>query len=407
MTEYRKVTPEEKLHVSRIQNIVFGGGDNEKEIREQIAKGEYDSENTYGAVDETGRVVAGMEIISYIMWFDGHKVPMYGIAGVASLPEIRRQGNVRKIFEKVFDDIYEKGAVFSHLYPFSYDYYRKFGYENCGAVKKYNLQLDAARRLKNNGTAHEFIKKEDTDNTVRDKLIEIYEDYASKHNIMLSRSQERWDEVFDISLFGSNRLYYWKNEASEIKSWAKFRKKDDIMEINDIAWLDNESMLGILQFMGMFEGAAEKMSVRASPEFVPDLYWNDLYDIETENQWMGMNRVVDAKRALELIKKPCGENARARDNSGRFTIKVNDKFAKWNNNTYIVEYGGGESAVKTASDISVTPDIEVSETALMQLVLGVYEFEPTAHRYDVQVNGNRQTLKNVFCKKNMLIMDYF
>ena len=397
--EYRKVTPEEKMHVSRIQNIVFSNSSNgpeiEQEIREQIAKGEYNSDNTYGAVDEHGRVLAGMDMIPYTMWFDGHKVPMWGVAGVASMPESRRQGNVRKIFEKVFDDIYEKGAVFSHLYPFSYDYYRKFGYEHAGSVRKYTLPLEYARKLKNNGTTHEFVKGYDNSDEARAKLIGIYEAYASRHNMMVSRSEHSWNGVFNIALFGADRLYYWKDAAGEVKSWVKFKKDGDNMQVNDIAWLDHESMLGVLQFMGMFDGAADNLRLVASPEFIPDLYWNDVWDIEEERTNMGMNRVVDAKRALELIKK---------DGEGKFAIKVTDDFARWNNNIYAVEYGNGECTVKTGAD---SADIEVSELALMQMVLGMFELEQIAYRADVQINGNMQTLARIFCKKKMLLADYF
>jgi predicted acetyltransferase len=155
-------------------------------------------------------------------------------------------------------------------------------------------------------------------------------------------------------------------------------------------------MLGILQFIGMFEGAAEHFNFVASPEFIAELYWNNLYDIQVENQWIGMNRLVNAKIALELIKKPEGE--------GKFAIKVNDRFAAWNNNTYTVEYGGKDCRVETSG---CGADAEVSELALMQMVLGLYEFEQVAKRDDVQVFGNAETLKKVFCKKPILITDHF
>lgn len=391
--QYRKVTPEERMHVTRLQGIVFSFTPNEQEIREQIEKGEYKSDITYGAIDENGRVIAGMDVIPYIMWFDGHKVPMYGIGGVASMPESRRQGNIRKLFEKAFDDIYEKGAVFSHLYPFSYDYYRKFGYEHVGAVCKYTLPLEYARKLKNNGTAHEFIKGDEA----QGRLIEVYEAYASRHNIMVSRADERWEGVFNVALFGADRLYYWKDAAGGIKSWVKFKKEGDAMRVHDIAWADHESMLGILQFIGMFEGAAENLKLRASPEFLPELYWNELYDIEEERDLMGMNRIVDARRALELMKK---------DGEGKFTIRISDGFAAWNNNIYTVEYGGGDCSVKIGGTTG-SADIEVNELALMQMILGTFELEQIAYRDDVQINANIETLKNVFRKKNLLIADYF
>jgi predicted acetyltransferase len=396
MIEYRKVTAEERMHLQRLQNIVFSShrsANIEQEIREQIDKDEYEFDDAYGAIDSnTGRLLAGMEVIPFTWWFDGQKTSMYGIGGVASAPENRRAGHVRKIFEKSFDDIYEKGCVFSHLYPFSHDYYRKFGYEPVGSVKKYTLPLEPARKIKSGGTAHEFIGGD----SARDKLIEIYEDFASRHNLMVSRDEERWDNTFNITLFGADRLYYWKDQNNNIKSWVKFKKDGDVMAIRDIVWSDCESMLGILQFMGMFDGAAEKLRFRASPEFVPELYWNDLYGVEIEHDWMGMTCIVDVRRALELMKKPDGE--------GRFTIKVIDDFARWNNNTYLVEYGGGDCTVK-ATDLSA--DLETSQLSLVLMMFGVYDFELIAGKDDVRVNGNIKTLKQVFVKKNLLITDYF
>jgi predicted acetyltransferase len=391
--EYRKLTPEEDFYFVRLQGFVFGNGNNnEKEMRERLAKGEWKCDNTYGAVDENGRVLAGLEIIPYTMWFDGHKVSIYGIGGVASMPESRRQGNVRKVFEKAMTDIYEQGGVFSHLYPFSHDYYRKFGYEQCGAAKKYIIPLEPARKLKNNGTACEYIKGDN----VNDKLIEVYETFAARHNIMLSRSQDRWNHVFNVSLMGLDRIYYWKDAEQNIKAWVKFKRKDETIEIHDIAWVDYEAMIGMLQFIGMFEGAAEKLAMRSSPEFVAELFWNNLYNIHTENQWMGMSRVVNVKRALELMKKP--------EEDGKFVIKVVDDFAAWNNNTYAVEYGGGDCKV---SESTSNADIETSARALVHMILGVYDFEHIACRDDVQVNGDIQMLMKLFYKKNMLITDYF
>jgi len=400
--EYRKLTPEEKLHVARLQGFVFSFEPNEKEIREKIEKGEYDSSHCYGAVDACGRVLAGMEAMPLTMWFDGHKAPMAGISGVASVPDSRRQGNVRKVFEKVFEDLREEGVVFSHLYPFSFDYYRKFGYEYCGTAPRYTLPVAPARKFPNCGTAHEFIGGD----AVRSQLIEVYEAYASRHNLMVSRTEKRWDEILNITLFGADRLYYWKNAGGCVRAWVKFKRENDKVIIHDIAWADHESMFGILQFVGMFEGHVEKMVFRASPEVIPELYWNNPFAVETGTDWLGMNRVVNAKRALELMKKPEGE--------GRFTVKVEDAFAPWNSGFYAVEYGGGACRVETlpaesgADTVSGSAaDIEVSERAMLQLVLGMFELEQIAHRSDVRIGGDREMLKKVFPKKPLLLTDFF
>ena len=395
--EYRIVTPEEKLHIARQQRVSFpfpGLDSNEEDIRNKISRGEYNSDNTYGAVNSDGKVIAGMEAIPFQMWFDGQKVFMSGISGVVSLPESRRQGNIRGIFLKVFEDIYEKGAVFSHLFPFSYEYYRQFGYEQCGAAARYSLPLAAVRQFKNTGTMHEFIEGDKE----REKLIEVYEEFASRHNIMLSRGEDRWTKVFEVSLFSHERLYYWKDINDRIKAWVKFKRDNEKMMISEIVWLDHESMLGILQFVGMYEGAAEKMVFKSSPELTAELYWPNPYHITAELAWLGMSRIVNAKRALELMKKPSGESS--------FTIKINDSLIKQNSGAFKVEYSGGKSSVTLcASDSSA--DIEVDERALVQLVLGVCDLMKVKDSGCAIINKNHDTLKRVFIKKPLLLTDMF
>lgn len=395
-TEFRTVTPEEKLHIARQQRVSFPFpffDFDEQDIREKIARGEYDSANTYGAVDESGRVLAGMDTLPFNMWFDGQKISVYGISGVVSLPESRRQGNIRGMFSAAFRDMHEKGVVFSHLFPFSFDYYRKFGYEHCGFANKYTLPLSAARRLPADGTAHEFIQGDG----VQGELVEVYEKYASRHNLMVSRTEERWKGVFNVSLFSHERLYYYRDTAGVIQSWVKFVRADEKMMISDIAWANHEGMLGALKLVGMYEGAAEKLMLRASPELVAELYWNDPYQISSEPAWHGMSRVINAAEALRLIHKPSGE--------GGFTVKLTDSFCEWNSGTYAVTYGGSQSVV-TRSD-AVHADLETDERAFVQLVMGVYELGRLVKKGDVRVNGNLETLERVFVEKPRLLMEIF
>ena len=397
-TDCRKLTPDEILQLVSLQSFVFQFIPDEAKIREKIGSGKLSGDVTYGAVDQNGRVLAGMKVYPYSMWFDGHVVPMRGIAGVASAPEYRRRGNIRRIFAKVLEDAYESGAVFSHLYPFSFEYYRKFGYEHCGAAKRYTLPVAPARGFRQTGAAHAFA----ADDPARGRLIEVYEAFASRHNLMLSRAetgweQEGWDKVLDVPLFGTHRVYYWTDASGAVKSWARFRKDGGELRISDLVWTDQESMLGILQFLGMFDGAAEKLVLTASPELVPELYWNEAY-AGVAYDWLGMSRVVNVRRALELMRKPGGE--------GRFSVRVLDDFAGWNSGVYEVEYGGGECAVKV-SEKALGADVEVPERALVQMILGVYGFEQTSRKSDVSVNGNARTLEKVFCGKNVLITDHF
>ena len=56
-------------------------------------------------------------------------LPALCIGGVSTRPEYRRLGCVRRIFDQVFSLAPERGWAVSLLHPFSFSYYRKFGYE--------------------------------------------------------------------------------------------------------------------------------------------------------------------------------------------------------------------------------------------------------------------------------------
>ena len=234
-------------------------------------------------------------------------------------------------------------------------------------------------------------------NDVRGRLIEIYDLFASRHNVMFSRSQKRWDDFFDVPYFNMTQIFYWKDPQGEIKALVKLKRNDKTMEIADIAWVDYEGMIGIIQFIGMYEGAADKFAFNSSPEFVPELLFGNLYEVGIEPAWIGMNRIINAKRAFELMKKPKGK--------GKFSVKLTDGFASWNNGTYSVEYGGGDCKVDMSNSSSA--DIETNERALAQLILGIYDFNTTSRRNDVVVNGNAETLSSVFVKKPLHLTDHF
>lgn len=393
--EFRKVTPEEKLYVTRVQSVAFSFIPDENAMREQITKGEMKCDDTYAAIDENGVVVAGMEAIPFEIYFDGNKVKMTGIGGVASAPEHRRGGNIRGIFRKVFDDMRDEGVVFSHLYPFSYDYYRLYGYEYSGYAIKYSIHPSAARKFKSAGTIGEYIKTDD-ENPIITELKAVYDCFASRHNSMLTANAHRWNASVNIPLFGENKLFYWKNDKGEIKSWARFNKKGDSVNIDEIYWCDSEAMIGILRFFGQFEGAAEKLVIKSGPEFNPELLWPNIYSIGNERNWIGMNRVVDAKKALELMKRP--------EKEAQFNIKINDEFAPWNQNTYNVQIGPDGCQVK---EVTNSPDIEISEKSLLQLLFGMYDLRTLSVKPDVQINARYDKFKGVFPLKQIFIGDYF
>src|SRR4030042_734844 len=58
----------------------------------------------------------------------GAALPMSGISLVETPPEYRNHSNISALFEHILPREYENGQVISTLYPFSFQYYGKYGY---------------------------------------------------------------------------------------------------------------------------------------------------------------------------------------------------------------------------------------------------------------------------------------
>ena len=59
----------------------------------------------------------------------GTEYKMGGIGYVASYPEYRGLGGIKDTMKMILADMKKDGFALSYLAPFSYNFYRKFGYE--------------------------------------------------------------------------------------------------------------------------------------------------------------------------------------------------------------------------------------------------------------------------------------
>ncbi len=148
MIEIRKLSADELIQLYRMHAIVYNfRRDFSKEENQKPDPLDHPADWSWGVFDGK-KLIAGMHEIDYLMRFDGHSVKMSGIGGVGTLPEARKSGHIRHIFEKLLLQAYEKGVVFSSLSPFSHDFYRKFGYEIACARNKISIPTDVLSGIK-------------------------------------------------------------------------------------------------------------------------------------------------------------------------------------------------------------------------------------------------------------------
>ncbi len=390
-------TAQEYLEARRISTIAFVGSmDAEKamkEIEEERAKGDGSAEY-WGSFAEDGTMTSHLINNIYHILYDGRIVLSGGIGNVSSLPEHRRQGGIREIFRAMFADMRARGFVFSALYPFSHEYYRKFGYEyGCAPLRQKFLVSD----LK--GFPCPYSVRMHKPGECIQPFQDVYQRFILGLNLAIVRSEAQWDWIEGDPW--KDRIYrYLLADDAGVHAYVVLRAEGSGDErkavLKDFAYDSREAFYGILGFL--YRLSAQYKYVEAV--FPPNVDMRTLiaepYRVEQRVDTHGMFRVVDVPQALRLMRHP--------EAPGRYVIGVKDAFLPENTGVYAVRFGQGKAEVERAD---APADLVVDVTTLAQLTLGFAPLDTLRMRPDVEVRGNEETLRAVFVKKDCYFADYF
>ncbi len=395
--EIRPIKPEEKIVKDNIQLIAFLL----KRDIDTAAADEPESLDDYttgrGAFDDDGKMCSCFELIPFHARFDGHSVLMGGIGGVASLPEEREKNYIRKLFEYSMKEMFDNGYVFSYLYPFSHAYYRKFGYELNMTNIRCSIPVQAFKHIRQTGSMKLY-----TGDTGREDIVSVYDGYIRDKNLAVLRTDRLWKSFAEKDPYTDNvYLYIWYNSKNEARGYIQFHAEKSgsskaEMVVSELIWLDPEALAGIFSFVSRLGAQMDKMIWKA-PSFVNLLtFFNEPYELKQEILTYGMNRIVNAEKALELMALP--------DAPGETIIGVEDAFFPTNTGCYEISWGNGMRSVKrTERPAELACDIQ----ALSQLVTGFASVDELKISGRIDIKGDEEKLSRIFTSKKLFINNYF
>jgi predicted acetyltransferase len=287
----------------------------------------------------------------------------------------------------------DKGMTFSYLYPFSYVFYEKFGYDpSCGQTIV-TAPLEPLLSVPIAGSLEEYYPGQPVQ-----PFMQIYNQFASTRNLMVDRDEQRFKRRLqaDPEASGHTTWLYRAQDGTPMGYLTYCQMPDSGMDIEQMAWSSAEGLKGLMGLLGRFAGNRKQVRMPALPGLVPEVFWPDLYQIKCEGSFGGMNRVVNAKKAFEMCAKPWFE--------GSCVIEVKDASCPWNTGRYHIEWAQGGCSVMATSKES---DIVVSANALSALVTGRFTLQELSLREDAELKGNERMLSALFPVKANCIQDYF
>jgi len=390
----RQIEQREQDELKKMHGVVFGFPYDPEKDESRFYPGE-----AWACFGESGKIEAGMCNHVYEIYFDGHAVGMGGIGGVATYPEARRLGAIRRVFDRVFEDSLEQGMVFSVLYPFSHHYYRMFGYEGVYRRAEITIPMDYLSHIPRNNSA--YLVSEGAD---RGELYFVYDRFAASRNLAVRRGERQWEgKVSDQPWKTKKQTYVYRNQAGEARGLATVELAGGFgatdLSVHEFLWLDFEALRDMLGFLRHFDARA-KVNFHNLPADCPiEYFFVNHNKIERRENRHAMARVLNVKKALELMRYP--------ESGGRFSIKVTGDCIVKNNGVYTVEFSNSCAEDKKAD--TGDADMEAGIPALSHLMLGTQALaNPTSSLLPgLIVNANRQTLERIFVKKLMYLGDFF
>ncbi len=344
------------------------------------------------AVMEEDRYVSAMHLLDFDMKLRNSQVRMAGIGGVVTSALYRGKGGVKFMLSKSLELMRERKYPVSVLYPFSIDFYRKYGWERLDDMITYHMPPSLIIK---NGKSKDFTIEENL--TADSETLEFYNNFAKTHYNLIQKTEGLWArEMYcgfpeDVdkrivkfkkngSMYGMFRLYMFGSD------------EDPKLICDNFAYLNSEAIQAMLEFLSSLSLQISEFSLNLPTDF--DL-WPYLSDRpkKIDVRQRSMIRVVDVMLLNGLkIDSPDFE----------INVEITDKTASWNEGIFGFRLKNGIlEVVRTAA-----ADIKCDISVLSSVVSGFTDFKSMYKAGKAEIL-NDSVFKNDFSKETTYLEFHF
>ena len=398
--EIRKLKPEENVHYLLMRSVCFTRDINTDDRYEWLKEPEKHTEgyeHAWGAFDGSGRLISGMQVLPAQIMINGKPAKAGLVAAVTTLPEARNARCVRKIYEAVMSQMKDEGVVFSLLYPFSFPFYRKFGYEHALARHRANFPISELSKY----PYPDGMRVHDKGDPWAD-FAKVYEQFIQDKNLPVVRGEKEWERILNRDPHKNKEFTYIHYNADGRPDgyvlYSGLLKDTFIFNIREMAWTDRAGLYALLGFIYGMRSEFNEISWPIAREMeVLSLVENP----RAVNKIVGvgnmvMYRVVDVTAALGLVKAPSGK--------GNIALGITDRFMESNTGTYLLTWDNSSVKIEKTNQ---APDMEMDVETFAQLIIGYLTPAQTQYRQDVSINSKMDELTALFPSKNLYMMESF
>ncbi|WHX25420.1 GNAT family N-acetyltransferase [Virgibacillus halodenitrificans] len=351
-------------------------------------KAEADRHTIWGWMDED-KIAAKLHLIPLSCYINGKEFPMGGISSVATWPEYRRKGMVKHLLHHALTEMKRNGQIISYLHPFSFAFYRRFGWEHAFTEQHYSIPIE---KLKKKWETSGYVRRIKPDISL---LHELYSKYAIQWNGMLARDEKWWEQRVlkdDVHI----AVAYEENGLAS--GYIMYEVKENTVKVKELVHNSLNAQKLLLHFIGNHDSMAEKVTMIVPEDnHLPLLLDEPRFEQKTAPYFMA--RIVDVAAFLKTYPFT-GE--------GEITITVDDSFFPENTGTYHVTIGERQNQVSFGDKQDSANGFHCTIQILTAMLLG---FKRPYEYYSVELLKGEEaevaTLENLIPLKKTFLTDFF
>ena len=392
---------EEWFESDRIIGTAFLHEWDEKKAREKFRKQgmgeEPRDEEAWGLFNEDGRMQTSFVTTTRRAYFEGTVIPVSEVNMVASLPEARGIGNVRALMAAVLRDFKARGDLFAVLHPFSFAFYRKYGFDLAAENLTQKFPVEELR----NFSCKMDVRQARSENDIP-ALAALYERCVRDKNLANLRTEKdfvyRGNGEFgppDWWTKSQSYTYIFSDDAGD-HAYLKFVFEhgpegpfSGDLHVKELIFDSPEAFSSALGFIYGMRAKLEKVILEIPENVHMAFLLPECDHVEEKLAGHLMGRVLEVKHVLQLLRQPNGR--------GCYRIRVEDPFLPENTGTWEVSFSDGKSVDVTRTEVPA--DLIVNITTFTQLALGLYPFRQALYRPGTVLYGQEAIFSALFTKK--------
>lgn len=362
--EIRPVTAEEMGELGILGGYAYGGlfGDGPAS-----AVGTHNKPAWTMCAFVDGKLASSFANVPFTMAANGNAVKLAGVSSIATQPEYRRQGLVRRIHTQAFGEMREAGQHVAALWASLAAIYQRYGYAMATVMRAYTVDTQDIRF--HDGEAGSGRVARVGADAALGTVKWLYGDFTKRRMCYLHRDDEDW--LNEVMKAGKATGPVWTAVCYDVDEAPRgyvvytlrsgrvnHRARDQELRIRDLVWLDADAYRSLWRFIASHDlvGRVRWYGAPADDPAAEIFLEPRLLNAQDhEGAWF---RIIDAAALAE----------RGYDVEGELAIGlVADPLTPWNDGCWRLEVGTDGAHMRPSGE---TPDIVLSSKALASLYTG-------------------------------------